>query len=62
MFSKIITFIKEVLLELKKVNWPTKKEALNHTIIVIGISLAVAAFLGGLDLLFTTVFREYIIR
>ncbi len=38
---------------MKKVTWPTKKETKNYTILVIGISLAIAAFLGALDYIFT---------
>jgi preprotein translocase subunit SecE len=37
---------------MKKVTWPTKKETRNYTFLVIGISLAVAAFLGALDYIF----------
>lgn len=37
---------------MKKVTWPTKKETYNYTILVIGISLAVAVFLGALDFIF----------
>jgi len=50
-FSKITLFFKEVGLEMKKVNWPTKKEALKDTLIVISISVVVALFLGGLDII-----------
>ena len=39
----------EVRQETKKVNWPTRKEAFKYTLIVVGVSIAVAAFLGGLD-------------
>jgi preprotein translocase subunit SecE len=49
MFSKIIQYIKESKDELKKVVWPTKQQLINHTLVVIGISLAVAAFLGIID-------------
>ena len=38
---------------MKKVTWPTKKETYNYTILVLGISLAVAAFLGALDFIFS---------
>ena len=48
---KIITFFKEVGLEMKKVNWPTKKETLKNTATVIFISLMAAIFLGGFDIL-----------
>ncbi|PIR12853.1 preprotein translocase subunit SecE [Candidatus Falkowbacteria bacterium CG11_big_fil_rev_8_21_14_0_20_39_10] len=50
---KIIDYIKASIEEMKKVTWPTKKETYNYTILVIGISLAVAVFLGGLDYIFT---------
>ena len=45
---------------MKKVTWPTKKEAYNYTILVIGISLAVAAFLGALDYIFTIALEFFI--
>ena len=60
MFNKVITFLKEARLEMKKVNWPTSKETLRYTLIVIGVSVAVAAFLGTLDFLFTTILKKFI--
>ncbi|MFA5420543.1 MAG: preprotein translocase subunit SecE [Patescibacteria group bacterium] len=45
-------YIKSSIAELKKVSWPTKKETYRYTSIVIALSLAVAAFLGGLDFIF----------
>jgi len=50
--KKIKTFFKEVFTEGKKVDWPQRKETFNHTLIVIGISLGVALFLGILDFIF----------
>ena len=50
--NKLISYIKESISEMKKVTWPTKKETYNYTILVIGISLAVAVFLGALDFIF----------
>jgi preprotein translocase subunit SecE len=58
--KKILNFIKEVREELKKVNWPTRQETVNYTLIVIGISLAVAAFLGGLDFIFSKIIEQFI--
>lgn len=34
-FSRISTFFKEVVRELKKTSWPSKREVLNSTIIVL---------------------------
>jgi preprotein translocase subunit SecE len=58
---KIATFLKEVRLEMKKVNWPTRKETLRYTLIVIGVSLGVAFFLGALDLIFNTVITKFVL-
>ena len=59
--NKIITFLKEVRLEMKKVNWPTRQETIRKTMVVIGISVAVAAFLGTLDFIFTTLLNKFVL-
>ena len=51
--NKLATYIKGSMEEMKKVTWPTKKETKNYTYLVIGVSLAVAAFLGTLDFFFS---------
>ena len=47
--NKLTQYISESKTELKKVIWPTKKQTLNHTLLVIGFSLGVAFFLGAVD-------------
>ena len=59
--QKIISFLKEVRLEMKKVNWPTRKETIRYTLIVIGVSVVVAAFLGSLDFIFNTLLTKFIL-
>ncbi|MCX6760035.1 MAG: preprotein translocase subunit SecE [Candidatus Nealsonbacteria bacterium] len=51
--NKLGTFLKEVRLEIRKINWPTRQETVKYTIIVISVSFVVAAFLGGLDFVFS---------
>lgn len=58
--NKLTNYLRGSYQELKKVVWPTKKETTNHTLLVIGISLGVAAFLGALDFLFTWLFEKFI--
>jgi len=53
-FHKLIDYIKGSRLELKQVTWPTRAETTRFTILVIAISIAVAAFLGILDFIFTS--------
>jgi preprotein translocase subunit SecE len=59
--KKIINFLKEVKEEMGKVNWPTKREVFKNTLIVIGISVVIAAFLGGLDLFFTNLLNKILL-
>lgn len=51
--NKIVNYIKASIEEMKKVTWPTKEETYNYTLLVIGISLFVAFFLGALDYVFS---------
>lgn len=60
-FKRIPNFLREVFLELKKVNWLSRREILRYTLIVIGISVVVAIFLGALDFLFTTLLSRFVI-
>ena len=57
---RIITFFKEVRLETKRVNWPTRKQVTQNTFIVIGIAFLVAVFLGLVDFVFTTFLNQAI--
>lgn len=61
-FKKIITFLKEVRLEMKKVNWPTRKQTIRYVLIIIGVSAGVALFLGGMDKIFQILIDELILR
>lgn len=47
--NKLVEYFKSSIDELKKVKWPTKKEAINHTILVVVICIFMAVFLGLLD-------------
>jgi len=60
LFGKIGTFLKEVKLEITKVNWPTKKETLRYTLTVIIVSIIMAIFLGGIDLLFNLIMNKIV--
>jgi preprotein translocase subunit SecE len=52
-----IDFIRDVRSELRKVAWPTSRETINLTVVVIALSAAVGMFLGGVDFLFQELFR-----
>ncbi len=53
----IVRLARETVAELRKVNWPTRREAANLTLIVL-ITLAItSSILGFLDFLFSQFFR-----
>jgi preprotein translocase subunit SecE len=60
--SKTIDYIKETRSEMKHVNWPTRKQAIAFTIIVIAISVGVAFFLGIFDYVFSLGLQRFLIK
>jgi preprotein translocase subunit SecE len=49
MFEKVKQFLKEVKIELKKVVWPTRKDTIASTSVVIILVFIIALFLGLVD-------------
>ena len=53
-------YFKDVRSEMRHVSWPTRQQAAVYTGVVIGISLAVAAYLGLLDYVFAAIIQKII--
>jgi preprotein translocase subunit SecE len=49
MFEKVVQFLKEVQIELKKVVWPTRKDTIASTTVVLILVIIIATFLGLVD-------------
>ena len=45
-------YIREVRSELRRVNWPTRREVINYTIVVMATLIILTAFIAGLDYVF----------
>lgn len=60
MIRKFRNFIKSSYQELKKVTWPTKREAARLTAYVIGVSLCVGLFVAGIDYLLNTLLEQIV--
>ena len=58
---KFLSFLQEVRLEAKRVNWPTRKEVVQNALLVIAVTLITALFLGGVDFLFVQILDILII-
>ena len=58
---KVIKAIKSYFVgsyrELKKVTWPTKKQTINYSVLVIAMSIGVALFFSILDYIFDIGFK-----
>jgi len=57
---KLIQFLKEARLELKKVSWPSRKELVGSTTLVIVASIISGFCLGIFDILFSRVILQLI--
>jgi len=60
--NKAAGFLKEVRIQVKKIKWPSPKEALRYTVVVLISSVLLAFFLGGVDFAFSTILREVILK
>jgi len=60
--KKFLIFLKEVRMEIKKINWPTREQTIKYTLVVIGVSVTVAIFLGGLDFTFSSLLTKFIFK
>ncbi|MBW1973730.1 MAG: preprotein translocase subunit SecE [Deltaproteobacteria bacterium] len=58
--SKTIIFLKEVKVELKRVTWPSRKDVLSATSLVLIITFIVAFFLGVVDLWLSYLVRHFL--
>ena len=54
--NAIQRYYRETVGELRKVNWPTRQEATNLTIVVLIVTVSMSALLGFLDFLFSRFF------
>lgn len=60
--NRIVHYFRETFAELKKVNWPTREEAVNLTIVVVVTILVMSIFLGVfVDSIFSFLVRALIV-
>lgn len=50
MVTRIKEFVQDVLVEFRKVTWPSRQELINSTTVVIVVTVVLAFFLGGVDI------------
>ena len=57
MFDKVKQFLKEFRIEMKKVSWPSRKEIIASTGVVLVVVLFISFYLGFTDYLLSKVMR-----
>jgi len=60
LLNKLKFYIQESYREFRRVNWPTRQETFRLTLIVVGLSIGVAIFLGALDLGFAYLLQRFL--
>ena len=58
--GKITAFFSESKQELTRVNWPSRDELIQSTILVITVTLIMAVFIGAVDMVFSFLVRIFI--
>jgi preprotein translocase SecE subunit len=57
-FNQSVSFVKEAWSELSKVHYPTPRDTLRATAVVVVVSLLMAAWLGVIDFFATRIVRQ----
>jgi preprotein translocase subunit SecE len=52
----VVRYFNETIGELRKVSWPTRKDALSLTVIVLIVTFSMSLFLGFLDFVYSRFF------
>jgi len=56
--DKALQFLREVKVELKKVTWPTRKQTIGSTVVVIILVMIISLFLGIVDIGLSNLFHR----
>lgn len=60
--NSFIQYIKDTRAEFAHVKWPTRKQAIAFTLMVIGVSIVVSLILGFFDYLFSLIIQKFVLR
>lgn len=57
----LINYIKESKGEFAHISWPTRRQAIVFTVLVVVLSVITSLYLGAFDTLFTTIIKKFVI-
>ncbi len=59
--NRFINYIRDTRGEMAHVHWPTRKQAIGATVVVVLISVLTAFFLGFFDYLFSLIIQKFVL-
>lgn len=59
--NRFIQYLRDTRAELVHVKWPSRKEAIAFTLLVVAISIVTALILGFFDYLLTLVIQKFVL-
>jgi preprotein translocase subunit SecE len=60
MWHRLRIYFQDLKREFQRINWPNRSETVKMSLVVITLSLVVAAYLGLLDFLFSTLLKRLV--
>jgi len=57
---KFIQYLRDTKSEMKHVVWPTRRQAVAFTLLVVALSILTSFYLGAFDALFTSIIKKLI--
>jgi preprotein translocase SecE subunit len=61
-FAWVASYLREAKEEMEKVTWPSQSTTVRYSIVVVAVSVGIAAFFAGLDWLLNLGLKELIAR
>ncbi len=55
------SYIQETRGEMKHVSWPTHRQTIVYTLLVVGVSIAVSLYLGFFDFVFSKLIEVFVL-
>ena len=59
--NRLINYIRDTRGELQYVSWPTRRQSIIFTVVVIVVSILVSVFLGFFDYIFSLILQRFIL-
>jgi preprotein translocase subunit SecE len=60
--DRVSTYLREVRVELSRVNWPTRVELMRMSIVVLVLLLVMSVYLGTFDYIYTVIIKRWLLQ